>query len=339
MLPVPAGYSIERVSGPLIVGYLLNWGLFGTLSIQLYLYYLAFPKDRRFVKCLVYGVYILELIQTILVTHDAFTVFGYGFGDFEALTEMHSNWLILPITIAIATVVAQVFYAYRIFILSRSRIVSAFIICVSLTCTAASAFTSIKCVQAGDVTKLNDWETSISIGISVGGSALCDVIIAVCMTYYLMRSSTSLRSTQVLVTKLIRLTIETGSVTAIVALLTLILFFACPHQTFYVTPALVTSKLYANTIYMVLNSRFRIMGGRDTYTSSTDMEITTTMIRGIIPYSTQDVQPVPVFSISKEVFSSGDEMDLMSVGHFDSRALLELNFPQEKSRDSDMSLV
>ncbi|KAK0486409.1 hypothetical protein IW261DRAFT_795453 [Armillaria novae-zelandiae] len=322
MVPIPAGYPIERVSGPLIVGYLLNWGLFGTLSIQLYLYYLAFPKDRRFVKCLVYGVYIIELVQTILVAHDAFAVFGYGFGDLKALTGMHSNWLILPITIAIITFIAQVFYAYRIFVLSRSRIVPAFIICVSLTCLVASAVTGMNAFQAGDVTKINDRATSISIGISVGGSALCDVIIAVCMTYYLMRSSTSLRSTQVLVTKLVRLTIETGSVTAIVALLTLILFFACPHQTFYVTPALVTSKLYANTIYMVLNSRFRIMGGRDTYKSSTDMEITTTMMRDIISHSMQEVQPRQMAAITEGVYTSEDEMDRMS----------------EKSQGSDMSL-
>ncbi|KAK0495062.1 hypothetical protein EDD18DRAFT_1310262 [Armillaria luteobubalina] len=211
-----------------IVGYLLHWGLFGTLSIQLYLYYLAFPKDRQFVKCLVYGIYIVEFVQTILVAHDAFAVFGYGFGDLEALTEMHFNWLILPIMIAIDSLVGQVFYAYRIFILSRSRIVPAFVICVRY--------------------------------------ALCDIIIALCMTYYLMRSKTGFRSTQILVTKIIRLTIETGSVTAIVALVTIILFLAFPHQDFYVTPALATSKLYANTIYMVLNSRIRIMAnasGRD----------------------------------------------------------------------------
>ncbi|KAK0478579.1 hypothetical protein EDD18DRAFT_1443201 [Armillaria luteobubalina] len=314
MLLVPAGYHVERVSGPLIVGYLLHWGLFGSLSIQLYLYYLAFPKDRRFVKCLVYGVYIVELVQTILVARDAFVVFGYGFGNLEALTGMHLNWLILPIIIAFITIVAQVFYAYRIFILSRSRIVPVFIICVSLTCTIASTVTSISCLRVGDVTKVYDLETSISIGISVGGSALCDIVIALCMTYYLMRSNTCLRSTQILVTKLIRLTIETGSVTAIVALLTLILFFAFPHQNFYVTPALVTSKLYANTIYMVLNSRFRIMGGRDTYTSSTDMEITSTMMRDIISHLMQEVpERMPVVVITKDVFSS-DEMDRMSEG-------------------------
>ncbi|KAK0501124.1 hypothetical protein EDD18DRAFT_1147267 [Armillaria luteobubalina] len=292
-----------------IVGYLLHWGLFGSLSIQLYLYYLAFPKDRRFVKCLVYGVYIVDLVQTILVARDAFVVFGYGFGNLEALTGMHLNWLILPIIIAFITVVAQVFYAYRIFILSRSRIVPVFIICVSLTCTVASTVTSINCLRVGDVTKVYDLETSISIGISVGGSALCDIVIALCMTYYLMRSNTCLRSTQILVTKLIRLTIETGSVTAI---------------NFYVTPALVTSKLYANTIYMVLNSRFRIMGGRDTYTSSTDMEITSTMMRDIISHSMQDVpERMPVVVTTKDVFSSDDEMDRMS----------------EKPQDGDMGLL
>ncbi len=113
-----------------------------------------------------------------------------------------------------------------------------------------------------------------------------------------MRSNTSLRRTRMLVTKLIRLTIETGSATgmhstllamvpiftprpALMALVTCILFLAFPHQTFYVAPAVLMPKLYVNAIYMVLNSRIRIMGGRDIYGSSTDMSITSTMIRDI----------------------------------------------------------
>lgn len=58
MQPDPAGYPIQQVSGPLIIACLLHWGLFGTLSVQLYLYYLAFPKDRTSTKCLVYGIYV-----------------------------------------------------------------------------------------------------------------------------------------------------------------------------------------------------------------------------------------------------------------------------------------
>ncbi|KAK0226533.1 hypothetical protein IW262DRAFT_1294710 [Armillaria fumosa] len=343
MLPVPAGYPIERLTGPLvgqiIVSYLLNWGLFGTLSIQLYLYYLAFPKDRQFIKSLVYGIYIVELAQTILVTRNAFAVFGYSFGDLEAPNKIEFSWFIVPMINAVAASLGQGFYAYRIFVLSRSRIVSAFVICVSLTSFVAAMITGVRIFRTGDFTASSDQKTSIAIGISCGGYALCDIIIALCMTYYLMRSKTGFRSTQILVTKIIRLTIETGTVTAVVALTVLILFFASPHQAFYVAPALVVSKMYANTIYMVLNSRIRIMGGRDTYTSSTDMEITTTMIRDITSHSTpQGAQRTPVVAITAEVFSSDGEMGRMSVSYFDSHAFLELIFPQEKTQDGDMSL-
>ncbi|KAK0486306.1 hypothetical protein IW261DRAFT_791003 [Armillaria novae-zelandiae] len=323
MLPIPANYPIEWRSGPTIVGYLLNWGLFGTLSIQLYLYYLAFPKDRQFVKFLVYGIYIVEFVQTILVAHDAFAVFGYGFGDLEALTGIHCNWLVVPIMTAIVAFVGQVFYSYRIFVLSRSRIIPALVICVSLTSSTASIIGGVYIYQADDLTKLNNIRISISMGISCTGYAFCDIVIAICMTFYLMRSQTGFRRTQILVTKIIRLTIETGSLTATIALVIPILFFAFPHQAFYVTPALIISKLYANTIYMVLNSRIRIVGGRDTYTSSTDIETMTTMMRDITSHSAQGTQRAPVVAITTEVFSnSDDEMGRMS----------------EKPQDGDKSL-
>ncbi|KAK0459319.1 uncharacterized protein EV420DRAFT_1642291 [Desarmillaria tabescens] len=166
MLPVPAGYPVARLSGPVLVACLLHWGLFGTLSVQLYLYYLAFPKDRKFTKYLVYGLYIIEVAQTILVTHDAFATFGSGFGDMEALTGMHFDWLTVPIMSAVAACVGQVFYAYRIFILSKSRIVPIFVTCVSLTSSAAAIITGIDCFQAGNIIKLNNEKTSIAIGAS-----------------------------------------------------------------------------------------------------------------------------------------------------------------------------
>ncbi len=101
------------------------------------------------------------------------------------------------------------------------------------------------------------------------------------------------------------------------------------------TLAIIMPKLYANTVYMVLNSRIRIMGGRDTYTSSTDMELTTTLIVDTTPHPMQGTQrtdgvqgQVTVVTITKEVFSSDHEMSRTSVSHIDSRALLELIFLQ-----------
>ncbi|KAK0194315.1 hypothetical protein F5146DRAFT_1135078 [Armillaria mellea] len=276
--PVPTGYRIEQLTGPFIVGFLLNWGLFGTLSVQLYLYYLAFPNDRRLLKNLVYGIYVVESVQTILVAHDAFAAFGYGFGDINALTRMNSFWLTVPIMSVVGASVGQFFYAYRIFVLSRSRIIPIFITCLW--------FLSVYAFQAGDFTKMNDQVTQITAGIWCGAAALCDILIAVCMTYYLMRSTINFHRTRIQITRIIRLTIETGSVTAAVALLSFIVYIVAPHQTFYITPGLLLPKLYANTVYMVLNSRIRVIGGRDTDMNSTDMGITATVLKNFASQST-----------------------------------------------------
>ncbi|PBK66544.1 hypothetical protein ARMSODRAFT_939210 [Armillaria solidipes] len=312
MYPIPAGYPIEQLSGPLIIAYLLHWGLFGTLSVQLYLYYLAFPKDRQSTKCLIYGIYVVEFAQTMLVTHDAFAEFGYGFGDIDALTGMYFNWLTVPIMGTIVAAVGQLFYAYRIFVLSRSRTVPIFISFVSLTSSVAAIITGVYCFQTGNITDTHNTRLSIAIGLWGGAAALCDILIAICMTYYLMRSDTGVHQTQILVTKLIRLIIETGTMTAVAALVNLVLFFSFPHQALDGTTAFIIPKLYANTIYMVLNSRFHIIGGRDTYTSLTDISITTTTMEDITFESTEGTPPadgmqeqVSVVVISKEVFNDG----------------------------------
>jgi hypothetical protein len=98
---------------PQLVGELLHWGLFGTLSIQLcepstsrsstctqsvqtFIIWRS-QKDKLRTKCLVYGVYAIELVETILITHDAFTTFGYGFGDISTFTKVGFDWLTIPV--------------------------------------------------------------------------------------------------------------------------------------------------------------------------------------------------------------------------------------------------
>ncbi|KAK0223769.1 hypothetical protein IW262DRAFT_1458813 [Armillaria fumosa] len=318
MQPVPAGYPIAEMTGPIIIGSLLNWGLFGVLSVQLYLYYLAFPNDRRFIKYLVYGIYVIEFVQTMLVTRDTFVNFGYGFGDMDTLTRVKLYALTVSIMGAVVACVGQFFYAYRIFILSKSQIIPIFIICISLTNSGASIVAGIYGFQAGIITKLNARKIHIAVGIWCGAAALCDVLIAICMTYYLMRSTTNFRRTRMLVTKIIRLTIETGSMTAVAALLNVVLFTVLPHQNYYIALGLVLPKLYANSVYMVLNSRFKIIGGRDTYESSMDMSITTTMIRNIISQPTDDTQPADR-QVPAVILSNGTFHDIPETGQINDK--------------------
>ncbi|KAJ7080924.1 hypothetical protein B0H15DRAFT_474013 [Mycena belliarum] len=304
---VPPSLRIVDFSGPLIIAVLLHWGLFGTLSVQIYLYYQAFPNDRPSTKCLVYIVYVIELAQTILMTHDIFLVFGAGFGNLVALTKIYFDWLTVPVMSGVVALIGQSFYAYRVYVLSESWIIPLLIVVISLTSTAGAFVTGALSFQAGNIIRLNSRNTSVAVGVWCGASALSDVMIAICMTYYLTKRDTGYRQTRVLISKLIRLTIETGSLTAVVVLTGLALFFAFPSRTYYTAAAAIIPKLYANSMLAVLNARLQILGGRGTSVSSIDMISTPTYLHaagpGVNASEARHGSTVSHVTITREVLS------------------------------------
>ncbi|KAJ7245640.1 hypothetical protein B0H12DRAFT_782717 [Mycena haematopus] len=292
---------IVQVSGPLIIGYMLDAVLLGALSIQLYMYYQAFPKDRHFTKSLVYTVYIIELAATIFIMHDAFAIFGYGFSDMSVLAKVHFDWLTAPIMTGIVAAIGQCFYAYRVHVLSRGRIFPCLIIALSFTSSIGAFITGAWTFEAGDIRLLQNHRISVAIGVWCGASAVCDIMIAVCMTHCLTRNDSGFRQTRELVSRLTRLIIETGSLTAAVALVDLILFLVFRQRLYYAVGALIMPKLYANSMLVVLNSRIKIMGGRGVDISS---EIISEPIR--FNLTTRGGTQSSVVAISREGFSNSN---------------------------------
>ncbi|KDR86151.1 hypothetical protein GALMADRAFT_1326045 [Galerina marginata CBS 339.88] len=116
-----------------IVGYLLNWGLFGVLTVQVFIYYVAFPWDRKQNKMLVYGTFLLETLQTILIAHDAFQTFVRGFGDPASLDDVGLAWFSVPLMTGMIALIAQAFYAYRVSVLAQSKYIPILILLVRKT--------------------------------------------------------------------------------------------------------------------------------------------------------------------------------------------------------------
>ncbi|EEB96778.1 hypothetical protein MPER_04030 [Moniliophthora perniciosa FA553] len=109
--------------------YLLNWGLYGALCVQVYDYLGTFPHDTLTVQALVYGLYLLETAQTISLTHDAFRHFVYGFGDRVSLNKIYDIWLNSYVFDAAIALVFQVYFANRIRnLLTRCKMISAIIV-------------------------------------------------------------------------------------------------------------------------------------------------------------------------------------------------------------------
>lgn len=95
-----------------------------------------------------------------------------------------------------------------------------------------------------------------------------------------------------------------------VVLTSLALFFAFPGRTYYTTPCALIPMLHANSIMVMLNARFRIVGGRETYESSMDMISTPSFLdnagRGADVSGTYHNSGCSPAAIRREVFSDAN---------------------------------
>ncbi|KAF9564538.1 hypothetical protein CPC08DRAFT_248963 [Agrocybe pediades] len=214
MSPVPlnpAEATLLPLALPLLtslqIGALLTWGLQGVLCVQVYNYYLSFPKDPLYMKALVYTSLVLEVAQTLMVTRDTHVIFSEGYGDLVGLNDLHLLWLTLPIFGGIMGLLCHLTFAYRISVLSESKILA--------VCAAVSSFVFGGKLQVAAVLSevVVTKHIYLTCGVWNGSGALCDVAISTCMFYFLSRSHTGFKNTDLLITRIIRLTIETGMAT------------------------------------------------------------------------------------------------------------------------------
>ncbi|KDR68068.1 hypothetical protein GALMADRAFT_146561 [Galerina marginata CBS 339.88] len=254
---------IAGFAGPQVLGYLFNWGLFGVLSVQVYLYYLAFPDDRIQSKILVYGTYALETVQTILIAQSAFKTFAAGFGNPESLDKVGLLWFTVPLLTGIVAFIAQAFYAYRVSVLAQSKYIAVVIMLLSLLQLSGATVAAILVKNTPHLSHFLTTRVLIVSGIWEGGSAACDVVIATAMIYYLRRRSTGMQETKVVIRRVIQLTVETGTLTASVAIICLILGFLPGYPTYYQAGVCVLAKMYSNSMMVVFNSRMNISSSRN----------------------------------------------------------------------------
>ncbi|KZT71374.1 hypothetical protein DAEQUDRAFT_724345 [Daedalea quercina L-15889] len=257
--------DIARYAGPVLLGSQLNWGLFGVLTVQLYMYHQAQYTDHPFVKCVVYGLYLFEALQTILLTHDTFHQLAYNWGNFNGLTAAYLTGFELVIQSSIIASVTQCFYAWRIYVLGNSRILAGLIVAVSLLQCGGGISEGIACFIYDSTSETIPIEAT-SVAIWVGGSAACDILITTSMVYFLWTKRSGVQKTDTMINKLIQLVVETGLMTAALAVIQLSLYMTFKKTEYFMTPAGALSKAYSNSLLVLLNNRRAIRMARDNIT-------------------------------------------------------------------------
>ncbi|TFK86051.1 hypothetical protein K466DRAFT_551121 [Polyporus arcularius HHB13444] len=317
---VPA--NIGLLAGPQLFGHLFNYGLFGILTVQVYHYHLLFPRDPTRLKVLIYSLYIIECLQVAMASHDADKVLGAGWGNTEELYRAHWLWITSPVFTGIVSTTVQCYFSWRIYMLSGSAPLSVLICLISLL-QGCAALASGVTAHLMDTTIDLQLKTMPSHIVWMVGSTTCDIVITVCMVYYLSRGRQGMAS-DALISRLMRLTVETGALTASIACLDLVFFTTFRHNNLHMTPALVLTKVYTNTLLMLVNNRARMrqmMMEQDEGTISIPLQWT--VDPSAIDTPTLDTHPPPRSAspavISWHVHDSGvsvgehHELDVMNV--------------------------
>ncbi|THH13765.1 hypothetical protein EW146_g6492 [Bondarzewia mesenterica] len=223
MAPLPGVPSnVALIQGPLLLGYLFGYGLLGILVIQLLLYHANFPNDHLWIKILVWIVFLAEIVATVITTVAAWRGLAAGWGDLDTLRKPGWALTALPVVSAFTAV-------------SALQWIMAFYITVQEE--KLNNFSKLSSEYTAEVTAstfLQLYALSAAHVCQYGLDCTCSLF-----------NPFGWMQTQSLVNKLIKLTVETGAITALGAGLEVIFYRVFQDNNLHFLFFLVLAKLYA----------------------------------------------------------------------------------------------
>ncbi|KAJ7118907.1 hypothetical protein C8R44DRAFT_854007 [Mycena epipterygia] len=273
-----ATYEIGQLTIPLFIGTVLNWALLGALVVQVYIYFLAFPNDRPFVKILIASIFVAELLQTLGDSRDILRAFGAGWGNPEVLDEVGWAWFSVPVLGSIIACAGQMFFAWRIYIIANnSACIPAVIATVTVVQLGAGIWSGVNISRAGKFSLLEFDRLSTPVvrvrlrtspadansayfQVWLAGTALADLIIVSATLFYLIKARQPMfrTSTYAVLSRIIQVTVETGLLCAVFAIVDLYLYVTFKGNNYHLAVCIWLSKVYSNSIILILNSRAHI---------------------------------------------------------------------------------
>ncbi|KAH0586582.1 hypothetical protein H2248_007807 [Termitomyces sp. 'cryptogamus'] len=158
-----------------------------------------------------------------------------------------------PVVVVAVSTPIQLFFAWRIMKLTKSPWISFIISFFAIVSFAGGCWTGIKI----SVIKLFEKKPQLHTPALVWFLSACvaDVLITASLVYNLSKRKTGFVTTDDAISKIIRMTVQTGMLTAICAIGDVVFFMTLPRTALNFLWDLALSKLYTNCLLSALNAR------------------------------------------------------------------------------------
>ncbi|EPQ53453.1 hypothetical protein GLOTRDRAFT_130788 [Gloeophyllum trabeum ATCC 11539] len=245
-------FPFHHRHGPSLIGLFFNILLYGIMITQTFLYFHAFPNDRRWIKLFVSVLFLADTVNSIFDCVFIYQAVIIHFGDDDFVAN--ANWVFAtdPAMTGIIAAMVQLFFAWRIKILTGNNYLVGIVIVAAITGMFGGLGTAVAIKFVPKFIEFQRFEPVVIVWLI--GNAICDIIITSVLTWHLRRHRTGFPATDDIVNKIIRLTVQTGMLTCIVALFDTV-FFVASSSGIHIGFNFPLSKLYTNSLMSTLNSR------------------------------------------------------------------------------------
>jgi len=172
---------------------------------------------------------------------------------------------------AILTLIVHSFFAHRVYTLSgRSWLITAPIGVLALCRVGFAMVTTSKLIRLKSFTLFtHTYSWVFTLGLSLAVSV--DILIASSLCYFLNKSRTGFSSMDSVINSITLYTVETGLLTCIVTILSLVCWISMPDNLIFLGLHFAISKMYANALLATLNARTRLRGRSHSASDPRDM--------------------------------------------------------------------
>ncbi|KAJ7856559.1 hypothetical protein B0H13DRAFT_1641469 [Mycena leptocephala] len=261
----PTQSVVNTTLGPLVMGLMLQQFWLGIIAVHGVRYYEQFGRrDDGVSRYLVAALLILNALEAAMDIHVLFrtTVTHYGDYTFVDLQEW-TTWAEPGVT-AIIGFLAHLFFLARCWrATNKSLVIFASLTFLVLLSLGSGLAVSVYFLQVKLFTKLAN--LPIPVCFWLVSTAAADTAIALTLSVELLKGKTSsFKRPGGVVKKIVRLAVETGGVTAITAMLNLVLYLAKKSTEYHLLPQYSLCRIYTMTVLVALLERD---WARDAYSS------------------------------------------------------------------------
>ncbi|KAH9042953.1 hypothetical protein EDB83DRAFT_2677515 [Lactarius deliciosus] len=246
--------DIHNSFGAAFVGLLVSTVLFGLTIAQTWFYFWNYRnRDSKLLKFFIAFLIFMDALHTVTCTYVIYWYLILNFGNVENLGD--SMWA-MDLHVIFSVIIGssvQLYYARRVYIVSRSIILLILIVVVIFVGSGATLYLIAKQFAIKRFSSVHSfvWPSYIA----VGAVALVDGLVATSMCWSLYRRRTGFAKTDSIILTLMAYSINSGLLTSLLGITAIICYTTLPTTMVWLAISFVLTKCYVNSLLAMLNSR------------------------------------------------------------------------------------